>query len=294
MAVKYDSEALDKAIGKIEGELNKSDATTEGTGEILKSLADVAKGAVELAQTSRKPKKPKKGELAKAAGEGDDKDEKEDKDKKKGDKDDDDDMPKWLHGVMHDDDGKAAGEMIHAPGRDETGIHSMTNAGGEHRQMGKSARIDGRDVEIVDMDPYLSKSLADQAVMLKSIQKQRKLSKGTMGYLVQADKRLKTMQRQLDALIHFSGTMAKAMGSILSQRETTLSLPTGSKFASMEKSAAVIQAQTRLDAEGATPFPNNKQNQELLSKAVMTNKISPAMATAIKRTERLPAGVVLN
>jgi len=34
--------------------------------------------------------------------------------------------------------GKAAGEMIYAPGRDDTGIHAMTNAGGERAQMTKA------------------------------------------------------------------------------------------------------------------------------------------------------------
>jgi hypothetical protein len=286
MAPKYTDDDLSKTLDKLEGQLVKADSE-EKPEDLVKSLADVAKGAVDLAtekQRTKAAKKAAKAEaLAKAA-----KDEKDAKDKKDEKDEDDEDMPPWLKDVVHD--GKAESETILAPDRDFFPHGQQTNAGKESRGMGKSVQLLGQDV--VDVEGYLNQQLTHQVELTKSLKKLNKLNKALVMGLMAQEKRLKRVERQGDEQARYTAVCAKALGSILSRREAVLDAPGASKFGSMEKSIAA--AQQHIDAEGGTVFKMTPQNKELLQKAVMSGKLSQEQMTFIRRTERLPAGLALN
>jgi len=290
----YDQEELGKTLDKLDQQLSKSEEPKEDTAaDLVKSLAEVAKGAIDLATESKERRKPKKkaeeSPLAKAAK--DDKD--DDKDDKDEDDDEDDKLPAWLKDKV--DDGKAAGEMQYAGDREDYGKHMMTNAGHESRQMGKSVQIG--DLEVVDVGDFLAKSMQQQGAMAKALRRVEKLEKALVHGLIEIEERLQHLETQNDEQARFSGICAKALGHIIETREEAFERPTGgSRYAGMEKSIALAQRQ--IEAEGGTVFrmsgEGSQRNKEMLAKAIMTGKVTQEQGQYIKRTERLPAGISLN
>jgi hypothetical protein len=293
----YTDEDLGKTLDKLDHQLSKSEPDKEDTSaDLVKALAAATKGAIDLATESKdrrkSKKKSKESPLAKAAK--DDDDDKDDKDDDSKDDDDDDKLPAWLKDKV--DDGKAAGEMQYAGDRDDYGgTKLMTNAGHESKQMGKSVQIG--DMEVVDVGDFLAKSLRQIEDLSKALDRSERREKTLIKGLLAMEERLIHLEEQNEDQARFTSICAKALGHMLDNRETYLEQPAApSRYASMEKSIALAQRQA--DHEGATYFKmkgeGSQSNMELLSKAVMTRKITPEQAAYIKKTERLPAGISLN
>src|SRR5262249_45446663 len=293
MAIKYDTDELGKTLDKLDQQLSKADDKPETSADLVKSLAEVAKGAIDLASERKEKRRGKKKAedtaLAKARDDDDDKDDDDD------DKDDKDDkLPAWLKDKV--DDGKAAGEMQYAGNRDDYGgTKLMTNAGGEHKQMGKSVQIG--DTEVVDVGEYLDAQAQRQTTLGKSMQRQERLMKSLIQGLIEIESRIQQLEAQNEDQARFTGVCAKALGHLIEGREADLAQPTGgSRYAGMEKS--IVLAQRQIDQEGGSVFkvtgPDSERNRELLAKAGQTTTITPEQRTYIKRTERLPAGITLN
>jgi hypothetical protein len=302
--MKYDTEDLSKTLDKLDAALSKSEPEQEATAaDLVKSLTDVAKGAIDLASERKTKKRAKKeAEQTALAIAREDKDDDEDDDEKE------DQLPHWLKDKV--DDGKAAGEMKFAGDHEDYGHDYSENAGHESRQMGKNIGHMGKSVqigdqEVYDVGDYLARSTREQAAMAKSLNHLLRLHKSMINGLVEIEQRLQQLEAQNDEQARFTGLCAKALRFILDHRDTSLDQPvTGSRFASMEKS--IVLAQRQIDADGGTMFPMTARtsnpdevfqvttNKERLSKAVLTGKITPAQATYIKKTERLPSGVSLN
>lgn len=285
MPVNYDDPELSKALGKLEAKLSE-DEKPEPAEDVLKSLADVAKGALEIATTRTQKKRAKAEAVALAKAE----------EIEKAKKKEDDEDPEWLKKMT--DDGKSEGEMIMAPDREHMNMHQMTNAGGESRSMTKSVKVD--EVAVVDVEPYLTKSLAVQEETSRAVHQQRQLNKGMLDGLVDMSKTLAHLEAQQDYAMRCLATLAKAMTSLLEDREAVVTTPKDSQFARMEKSAPVLARQALIDAQGGTLFsmdqgtPLGKSNAARLFRAALQRKISPELQLEIKRTERLPAGVSLD
>jgi hypothetical protein len=289
---------LGRTLDKLEAQLNKSEPEHPDTAaDLAKAMADVAQGALELAtetskrsRSRRKTKAEDAEELAKARKDDEEDDEEDDED----DDEDDDEMPAWLKDKV--DDGKAAGEMVYPYDRDDTMQHEMTNAGGQSKgSMTKAMRVG--DLDVVDIDDYLAKALAEQGEMNKALRRANKLHKALTEGLVAIDRQMGDLRAQLREQARFTGVMAKAMGFMLEHREEALERPTGpSRYAAMEKS--VVLAQREIDANGGTVFKcsgaGSEHNRDILAKAVTSGKITMEQMTWIKRTERLPAGISLN
>lgn len=297
MPPKYDKDDLGKTLDKLEAQLEKSDpAKEETTADVVKSLANVAEGAIALAtdatETRRTKARRKKTVLAKA--DKDDDDDKDDKDDKDRDEDDDededgDDKPQWLQNLTKD--GKAEGEMQYAPNREQTGTHMMTNAGGESRGVGKSFALG--QVDTVDVSDYLTDQIAQQRAMTKEMSRLRRLNKSLVDGLTALHERLEVLEEHSQAQARYAAVCAKALGIVLERGEAYLNEPVSpSKFNAMEKSVAHVQAQ--IDAQGGQVFEMNPRNKERLAKAVLEQKVTTEEATFIKKTQRLPAGVSLN
>jgi hypothetical protein len=300
----YTDEDLGKTLDKLDHQLSKSEPDTEDTSaDLVKALAAATKGAIDLATESKErrkgKKKSKESPLAKAAK--DDDDDKDDKDDDSKDDDDDDKLPAWLKDKV--DDGKAAGEMQYAGDRDDYGGTTlMTNAGHESRQMGKNIGHMGKsvqigDMEVVDVGDFLAKSLRQIEDLSKALSRSERREKTLIKGLLAMEERLIHLEEQNEDQARFTSICAKALGHMLESREAYLEQPAGpSRYATMEKSIALAQRQA--DHEGATYFKmkgeGSQSNMELLSKAVMTRKITPEQAAYIKKTERLPAGILLN
>jgi predicted nucleic acid-binding Zn ribbon protein len=297
----YTDEDLGKTLDKLDHQLSKSETEQEDTSaDLVKALAAATKGAIDLATESKErrkgKKKAKESPLAKAAK--DDDDDKDDKDDDSKDDDDDDKLPAWLKDKV--DDGKAAGEMQYAGDRDDYGGTSlMTNAGHESRQMGKhlGKSVQIGDMEVVDVGDYLASSLRQIEALSKALDRSERREKTLIKGLLAMEERLIHLEEQNEDQARFTSICAKALGHMLESRETYLEQPAGpSRYATMEKSIALAQRQA--DHEGATYFKmkgeGSQSNMELLSKAVMTRKITPEQAAYIKKTERLPAGISLN
>src|SRR5215467_16378893 len=107
MAIKYETEDLQKTLDKLDAQLSKAEPETEDTAaDLVKSLTEVANKALDVAverKERRKSKKTKAEESALVKARDEDCDDDDDK----GD-DDKDSMPRWLKEKT--DDGKAAGE----------------------------------------------------------------------------------------------------------------------------------------------------------------------------------------
>jgi len=314
----YTENDLSKTLDKLDAQLSKSDPEPEDTAaELVKSLADVAKGAIDLATESKArrtgTRKRPPSVLAKADKDEDEKEEEDEHEKReeveKAEKEDDDDdedghggkLPAWLKDKV--DDGKAEGEMQYAGDREDYGgTELMTNAGGESKgmrknigHMGKSVQVG--DMEVVDVGNFLATSLAKIDALSKALWRSERREKTLIKGLLAMEDRLQRLEDQNVEQARFSGLCAKALGHMIETHEAALTQPTGpSRYASMEKSIALAQRQ--IDHDGGTVFKcrgeGSHQNIELLSKAVMTRKITPEQASYIKKTERLPAGITLN
>jgi hypothetical protein len=297
----YDHDALGKTLDTLEAQLNQTTPEAEDqAADLVKSLAEVAKGAIDLAtdRSDRKGRR-KRGKakdaaaLAKARKAKDEDDEEEDDDDNNDNKDDDDDsndgtndmMPAWLKDTVSD--GKAAGDMILAEDREDTG--------GGPGSLGKSVRIG--DVDVVDVGEFLAKTARQQAEMAKAVRRVEKLSKALIDGLVAVDQRIRGLEADSDDHSHFMSVCAKALGYVIDHHEDALAQPVnGSRYAGMEKS--IVLAQRQIDAAGGTLFktkgPGSERNRELLAKAAQTGKITSEQLTYIKNTERLPAGLSLS
>ena len=314
----YTENDLSKTLDKLDAQLSKADPEPEDTAaELVKSLADVAKGAIDLATESKARrtgtrKKSATSVLAKAAKEDEDEEEEHEEreehekvEKAKAEKDDDDDedgrgdkLPAWLKDKT--DHGKAEGEMQYAGDRDDYGgTKLMTNAGHESQQMGKhmGKSVQIGDMEVVDVGNFLATSLSKidalSTALARSSRREQTLIKG----LLALEDRLQHLEEQNESQARFSGLCAKALGHLIDTHEMALAQPTGpSRYASMEK--AIALAQRQIDHDGGSVFrckgEGSQQNIELLSKAVLTRKITQEQAAYIKKTERLPAGITLN
>jgi hypothetical protein len=313
MAIKYDTEDLKETLDKLDAQLSKSEPEPPDTAaDLVKSLTEVAKGAIDLASERKEKRRAKKeaqeSTLAKARAH--DKEDHDEKDEDEDEDDKEDKLPHWLKDKV--DDGKAAGEMQYAGKRDDYGDNYSENAGHESRQisknighmgLGKSVQIG--DQEVYDVGDYLAKSLAQQSRMAKALERAERREKALINGLIEMESRLQQLEAQNDQMARFTGTCAKALGFMLDHREAYLEQPMhGSRYATMEKSIALAQRQ--IEHDGGTVFlmkarsgdPGEvarvQQNKELLTHAAQNGKITREQMTYIKRTERLPAGITLN
>jgi hypothetical protein len=291
--LEYSADEMAAQVASLDAKLTKAEATEEAES-LAKSLANVAEGAMDVAKEALGAKKRTKkaaaqdDALAKAA-----KAKAKDKDDDEDDEDDDDDEPGWMKKMTREE--KGAGEMIYAYDRTDTGTHTGTNAGGEHKTVGKSqgqpTRLAGEDV--IDVEQYLDASLREQKRLRKAVaavadQQDTRLDALAKG-LTEMFARLQTMETLLARQIQYTGVAAKALGVILDQQEQVLAQPSGSRFEQMRKSLPAIQAQ--LKAEGGSQVPYDK---ERASKAILKGVLTHDQHRIWKTTNMLPAGVSIN
>lgn len=288
--VTYDADQLAADVASLQGKLEKAEQVEE-TETLVKSLANVAEGVIDVAKEAlgakKKGKKAAQAEtLAKAAKAKKDDDEDDDDE-------DDDDSPDWLKKMTREE--KGAGEMIYAYDRDETETHSGANAGGESKPVGKSrpqsTRLAGDDV--IDVEGYLDDSLREQKRLRKAVAvvaemhetRLDALAKGLTALLDRVEAMATTLAHNMLA----TGMITKALGKVIENQEEVLAAPADSKFEAMRKSVKLVQAD--LKANGGTQVPYDK---ERAGRALMKGQITNEQHRIWKNTDMLPAGVSIN
>ena len=261
--LEFDADEMAAQVASLDAKLSKAE-TVEETESLVKSLANVAEGSVDLANEVLGTKRRKKTATSKSRGRGlakAAKDKAKDKDEDDDDEDDEDDEPDFIKKLVHD--GKSAGEMIYAYDRTDTGTHTGTNAGGEHKTVGKSqgaqtTRLGGRRGGRRTVLGWLAPRAKRLRKALAEVAERQEAQIEALGTVVrELYARQEAMAKAMSYQMQYAGVMAKGLGVIVEQQETVLAQPSGSKFDRMQKSLPAIQAE--LKAQGGTQVPYDKE-----------------------------------